>query len=303
MKVLVTGAKGFIGQHVSDFFSKQGHVVIECDRQFDFKKSNNKSVIIDLTDIEQVRRILKEEKPEVIIHCAGLADVNESLKEPYLDYESNVTVTHNLLFILHECALNKCKFIFLSSASVYGNPDALPICEAAETHPVSPYALHKLMCENACLYFHENYNMDIKILRIFSAYGEGLKKQIFWDMFNKVQITGKLCMFGTGNESRDYINIKDLLQAVYLIVQNAPYEEVIYNVANGEEITIRQVAEEFADIINLPKENIHFSGENKEGNPINWKADISKLQRLGYCKSVKLKDGISSYLNWLRKSI
>lgn len=298
MKILVTGSNGFIGHHISEFFGNIGYQVIQCDRKHAQEDSSN-VITMDLRDIAQLRKVLNRENPDVIIHCAGLADVNKSVEEPYADYESNVTVTHNILFALHESGLNECKFIFLSSASVYGNPKLLPISETAETHPVSPYALHKLMCENVCVYFHENYGLNVKILRIFSAYGEGLRKQIFWDMFHKVKATGKLAMFGTGGESRDYINIKDLVQAVNLIVHKAPYDEVIYNVANGEEITIQQVAEEFADIIQLPKENICFSGENKEGNPINWKADIGKLRKLGYCKSVELHDGICNYLNWL----
>lgn len=301
MKVLITGANGFIGHHLFDFFLQNKYEVIGID-QF-IRNPEEKIICADLTDSGEMKEHLSQISPDIIIHCAGAADVGKSVKDPKMDYESNVSITHDLLFALHELGLHNTRFVFLSSAGIYGNPEVLPIREDMTTNPLSPYALHKIMCEECCKYFSRNYGMDMKIVRIFSAYGCGLKKQIFWDMFNKVQNTGRLDMFGTGKESRDYIHISDLVRAIGMIVEKAPREEIIYNVANGEEITIQEVATEFAKAVQLDESQIFFDGQGKEGNPINWKADISKLQKLGYSKQKELRDGVLEYVQWAQKEV
>ena len=142
--------------------------------------------------------------------------------------------------------------------------------------------------------------MDIKIARIFSAYGRGLKKQIFWDMHQKYMKTQKLEMFVSGLESRDYIPIDDLVRALYLIVTcDSPL--TIYNVANGKDVTIRHATECFAECADIPKEKISFNGVVREGDPLNWRADISRLEELGYTQEMSLHEGISDYIGWVRQ--
>lgn len=142
--------------------------------------------------------------------------------------------------------------------------------------------------------------MNVKIARIFSAYGAGLKKQIFWDMYRKYKLTGRLDMFGTGTESRDYIHVDDVIQAIYLLATTNS-DGIIYNVANGEETTIRTATELFAESIGAPLDSISFNGAVREGDPINWRADISKISAIGYKKTVDLKSGITDYVNWASK--
>lgn len=299
-KVLVTGINGFIGSNVSGIFLKNGYDVFG----WDFKGNavdGVKMSFVDLREYEAVKNGLLAVLPDYIIHCAGCADVGKSVVNPQIDFKGNVIATHNLLFAVHAIGLKRCRIIFLSSAAVYGTPDTLPISEKTSLKPVSPYALHKVMSEQVCHYFFCNYQMDIKIVRIFSAYGKGLKKQIFWDMFCKAEQTGKLQMFGTGKESRDYIHIEDLVSAIYLVAAKAPKEENIYNIANGEEVPIYRVAEMFADIYGIEKEKIEFSGFVREGEPINWKADIKKLLSLGYKKSINIEQGIEGYIQWVKK--
>ena len=297
MKVLITGANGFIGSHLSCYFQSQGYSVTGWDIA---KSPNARQIeIVDMTDFSVVLKCLQELKPDMIVHCSGAADVGKSVLNPELDYISNVTITHNLMFAIHSLHLHHVRVVFLSSAAVYGNPDSLPIAESASLNPLSPYALHKMMCENIFEYFYRNDIADVKIVRIFSAYGEGLKKQIFWDMYKKVIQTGKLAMYGTGNESRDYIYIDDLVNAIYLVATKAPRNELIYNVANGEEITIRSVAELFAIATGVDLKNITFNGQEREGDPINWCADITKLARLGYQKKYDLAMGLECYVKWV----
>ena len=298
-KVFVTGSKGFIGAHLAKFFHVNGYEVYGCSRN---GQGNEpwQTLALDLLYDEDVVSALNEIQPSLILHCAGVADVGRSVRQPELDFCNNVGATHNLLFGLYKLKMTNLKVVFLSSAGVYGNPNTLPITEMASLNPLSPYALHKVMCENICHYFTQNYQMNIKIARIFSAYGEGLHKQIFWDMYRKIQKTGQLDMFGTGDESRDYIYIDYLVQAIYLI-STCESQYTVYNVANGVETTIRQAAETFANVCGLSHDKVHFLGTEREGNPKNWRADISRIQSLGYRRKIDFVKGLQNYKSWVEQ--
>lgn len=297
-RVLITGASGFIGSKLLIKFKNDGYEVIGWDRT-EVNESEVPVTFVDMSTKDSIVAALLKCNPDIVIHCAGSADVGKSVANPEIDYEGNVTLTHNLLFAMHKCGLEKKRFVFLSSAGVYGNPISLPITEDIPVNPLSPYALHKVMCEDLCRYFIKNYRADIKIARIFSAYGAGLRKQIFWDMHNKVVNAGKLDMFGTGNESRDYIHVTDVVKSIYLLAtEDSEFD--VFNVANGEETTIRSVTEYFAKYSNLPNEKIHFNGVVREGDPLNWKADIQRISSLGYEKSVSIEDGIKDYTEWCK---
>lgn len=299
-KVIITGVNGFIGSHLCERFLKEGMEIEgwdlgeSCRLDIPYRR-------VDMGNYEEVKSQFEKTSADVLVHCAGCADVGKSIKDPQKDFEGNTKAVHNLLFALKELGQTQMKILVISSAAVYGNPSELPIQEEAQLRPVSPYALHKEMAEHICEYFIQNYGFDIKILRIFSAYGPGLRKQIFWDMYQKMQKDGKLPMFGTGMESRDYIYIDDICQAFQLIIERSPKQEHVYNIANGKEVTIRQVATEFAKRAGKDEGIVSFCGTVREGEPINWRADISRLQSLGYRQTVSLGEGIEEYLRWAKQ--
>lgn len=299
--VLITGAKGFIGSSLIKLFTSKKYKVIGWDvdiKETKFKDNDNLKEV-DLGNQNLISRELIKDKPDIIIHCAGSADVSKSVRNPDIDFQGNVALTHNLLFGIYKSGITLPKIVFLSSAAVYGNPKKLPITEKAPVNPLSPYALHKVMCEQMCQYFISNYQMNIKILRIFSAYGTGLKKQIFWDMYNKAKLTGRLDMFGSGNESRDFINITDVIESIYLVATKDTADYDIYNVANGSEVSIRDAATLFANIMRVPSEKVYFNNVVREGDPLNWQADISRLKNLGYKPSVSMENGLVDYFKWI----
>lgn len=300
LNVIITGANGFIGRALTEYMVSEGYTVMGWD------VSSTGYRQVDMTRLSEIESALSEFTPDIIIHCAGSANVSDSVANPDRDFKLNVGITHNLLYAIHRQGLNHTRLVYLSSAAVYGNPKRLPITESDEIHPISPYALHKSMCEDMCRYFVENHGFDIRIARIFSAYGPGLRKQIFWDMYQKYKQTGRLEMYGDGTESRDFIYIDDLKRALYLIAvtglgehMKTSSDEMILNVANGEEISIRQITESFADCMGVPHSAISFNAIKRAGDPHNWCADTTQLKQIGYERKTNIEDGIRRYCDWV----
>lgn len=293
MNVLIIGSKGFIGSHCVDYFSKSNQVW-ECDVVTDY--TNPKYFLIDATNSD-FEEVFQSQKFDVCINCSGAASVPDSIKNPQRDFKLNVTHVFSQLDAIRKYQ-PECKFINLSSAAVYGNPKQLPIRESHELNPISPYGNHKKMAEDVCRDFYTNYNIPTCSLRIFSAYGPGLQKQLFWDLFQKSKQTRTVSLYGTGKESRDFIFISDLVKAIACAVEKASFKNDIINVANGQEITIAKVAETFFSNTDT---SFTFGGETRQGDPSNWVADISKLKNLGFNPDVTLKEGIEKYWQWLKE--
>lgn len=294
--VFITGCNGFVGNSLTNFYLQKGFRVWGIDL-FENSTKMNKNFVYIKKDLikDDLKSVFSNIPIDLFIHCAGNANVSISVENPKLDFDSNVVALNNVLLALKETN-RACKFIFLSSAAIYGNPVETPINEDMTVSPISPYGLHKAMGEEICKYFRRVNNMDINIVRIFSAYGVGLKKQLLWDMFVKYKNNGSLELFGTGKESRDFINIKDVINAIDSIIESSS-EEYIYNIANGIEICIEEIAQIFSSNIK-DKPNVKFSNKSKQGDPLRWKADISKLKNIGYKQTVNIEEGIIEYINW-----
>jgi dTDP-glucose 4,6-dehydratase/UDP-glucose 4-epimerase len=191
-------------------------------------------------------------------------------------------------------------FVQLSSAAVYGNPEEHPTTEETALIPVSPYGYHKVLSEKIVQEYHDIYDISAVSLRIFSAFGEGLKRQLFWDLHQKSQTSNTVRLLGTGQESRDFIYIDDVVQAIGLVMMQADFEGEVYNVANGTETTIHDAARVFLDESGW-RGRLTFSQETHDGHPANWQADISKIQQLGYVQGHQFVDGIRNYCKWLKQ--
>ena len=166
--------------------------------------------------------------------------------------------------------------------------------------PVSPYGKHKLFAEELCKEYNEHFNSQTCSLRIFSAYGPGLKKQILWDIFKKSQDGGTVTLFGTGNETRDFIYVADIIRAIELIIKNGSFNAAVYNVASGIEISMKNMAALLLKEMGYSGELI-FSGNERPGDPKNWRADINKLKAMGFEPSFTLENGIKEFVKWLEE--
>lgn len=301
--VLVIGVSGFIGRYIARYFSEQGWSVIGIDNSppENAPLANlAKYYRLHLPDAE-LSKVLQENLPNLCIHSAGRASVGQSISDPRADFQSGTVLTFEILNSLRLYSPD-CRFIFLSSAAVYGNPESLPIKENHSLAPISPYGFHKRQCEQLCLEFTKVYDIRTAIVRIFSAYGPGLRRQVLWDICQKAITQDSLQLQGTGEESRDFIHALDIAKALLVVAQSAPMEADIYNLASGREVAIAQLA----NLVLAALEYKHaplFDGILPTGTPYNWQADITKLKALGYDPSVPLEKGIKTFANWCRAEL
>jgi nucleoside-diphosphate-sugar epimerase len=302
-KIVVLGSSGFIGAHLVSWFRSQNYHVVGID-------------IIDSVDLtlglmkpdifyrlvlpdQRFKKILKEVKPDAVINASGPASVANSLIEPAMDFNGSVNLCFFVLETLRK-VLPKCRFILLSSAAVYGNPASLPIKENAYSNPISPYGYHKMMCEALLKEYFEIYGIGTTAVRIFSAYGPGLKKQILWDMYHKAIKNKQVDLFGTGDETRDFISVRDVAYSLQLILEQGDFNADLYNVANGYEVSIKELGSLFLSTLEMENVKITFSGEEKPGDPKRWCADIGRIRNLGYSPRVSLEQGIQDHSKWIK---
>lgn len=295
-KILIIGSAGFIGRNCEIYFKQKGYDVFCADIIIEQKENYT----ILNAEIPDFSILFSNQKFNICINASGAASVPLSFKFPALDFSLN---TSNVFYLLD--AIRKynpeCKFINLSSAAVYGNPDIIPIKEDSSINPLSPYGFHKYYSENICKEFYCSYNINTLSLRIFSVYGEGLKKQLFWDLYRKIcdSNDNNIVLFGTGKESRDFIYIVDLLNVIELVISKAEFNGNVINVASGIETTIKEAVETFVKLLDSSVK-ILFNNENKIGDPRNWRADISIIESMGFQNDNSLVKGLSNYIKWLK---
>ena len=136
-------------------------------------------------------------------------------------------------------------------------------------------------------------------MRVFSAYGQGLRKQVFWNIYQKSKKEDTVELNGTGDETRDFIHCQDIMLAIECIIENSKFEADVVNVGSGHASTIKNAAEKFMEVMHIEKQ-VSFTGKEKEGKPVSLKADISKLKSYGFIPTISIEDGLVRYSNWLQ---
>jgi UDP-glucose 4-epimerase len=298
MRILIIGSKGFIGVHAEQYFkNKVGYEVWSCDVLVDYGKNNY--FVIDATNADY-HSVFQSNIFDICINCSGAASVPDSIKNPIRDYTLN---TYNVFKILDAIRQYQplCRFMNLSSAAVYGNPKKLPIKESDELCPVSPYGIHKVQAEQICREFYTIFGIKTCSLRIFSAYGEGLKKQLFWDIYQKCLLSKNVELFGSGEETRDFIYIQDLLQVLQCIIDRGIFNGEAVNVSSGFETTIKQAAHLFCTAVDNTIK-ITFNNIVKFGDPLNWKADISVIKSYGFEPQFTIEEGLKKTSIWMKEN-
>lgn len=299
--ILVTGAGGFLGSHFCRHFARHGHKVWACGRNLAIKTSlggwSNLAGTIELElPSPRFARKLEAIQPDLVVHCASSASVPLSMKDPRSDLRQSTGVYGDILEAVR-MESPRTEVMLLSSAAVYGQPHRIPTPEDEPPAPVSPYGFHKWMCELLSREYAEIYGIRTTNLRIFSAYGEGLCKQIVFDTLVKLADPSirEIEFFGTGEETRDFLHATDIAEAVLRIHESGATGT--FNVGSGTSTSIRSLVELIHSRVASSKP-FRFRGESRPGDPDRWCADNSRLISTGFDPKTRLEDGIQRVADW-----
>ena len=293
MKSLVTGGAGFIGSNLVKRLVELGHKVIVLDNLSTGRLSNLNHVK-DRIEFKNVDIFKKDkffdqyfENVDWVFHLAGLADIVLSIENPTEYFNSNVKGTLNVLEASKKIGIKK--LIYAASASCYGIPEKYPTSENSKIDPQYPYAVTKNIGEQLVLRWGEIYNMPNVSLRFFNAYGPksrttGAYGAVFGVFLAQKLANKPLTIVGDGNQTRDFIHVFDLVEAIIQTASKAKNNQV-FNVASGKETSINLIAEIIGgDKISIPK---------RPGEPDRSLADITKITaELGWKPKISINKGV-----------
>ena len=262
MNVLICGGAGYIGSNMTALLAAQGHEPIVYDNFSKGHRSSVRGVQVvagDLADFQGLVKVLREHKIEAVMHFAASIEVGESVQEPLRYYRNNFSNTQNVLSAMEAAGVQK--FVFSSTAAVYGMPEKVPITEDAPKKPINPYGETKLAVERMCRYQADTGRLHYAALRYFNACGAGdnggrgedhrpeshLIPLIIQAAMGKradIKIYGADYPTPDGTCVRDYIHIDDLCRAHLLALNRLDsHVEQTFNLGNGQGYSVRQVIE------------------------------------------------------------
>ena len=267
MNVLVCGGAGYIGSNMTAILAKNGHTPVVYDNLSKGHRSavrDARFVLGDLCDYDKISDTLKQYNIEAVMHFAAFIEVGESVDNPISYYHNNFCNTHNLLKAMEMCSVRK--FVFSSTAAVYGMPDTIPITEEVTKSAINPYGESKWAVERLCHFQAQTSRLNYAALRYFNACGAGENGTIGEDHIPESHLIpliiqaamGKredIKIFGTdyptpdGTCVRDYIHIEDLCKAHLLALGKLDTDsELVYNLGNGTGYSVREVIDTVKEI-------------------------------------------------------
>ena len=312
MYILVTGAAGFIGSHVCEFFINRGHSVIGIDNFDPFyaleikelnlaelKKSDRfKFYKTDIRNQKTLSDIFSKNKVDVVIHLAAKAGVRPSIDSIEEYYDVNVNATVCLLETMRKNHVKK--MLFASSSSIYGNNPKVPFSETDSVdNPISPYASTKKSGELLCHVYNHLYNFDITCLRFFTVFGPRQRPDLAIHKFTRLIDEGKpIPFYGDGLTSRDYTYIDDIVEGINCAFNHLKGYQ-LFNLGESNVITLNQLVKTIENSLN--KKAILNKLPMQAGDVIKTYADISKAKsEIGYNPKFNFQTGINEFVNWYK---
>lgn len=310
MRVLITGGYGFIGSHIAERFFKEGHEIFIIDNLSTGAKDNvsirHKFYNFSVADkkCEEVYRI---HDPDIVIHLAAQVDVTLSTHDPYLDSESNILGLVNMLDLARRYGVKK--FIFASSAAVYGDAANLPVAETAPVQPMSIYGINKSNGEDYCRRWRELYGLNTVILRFANVYGprQGTKGEAgVISVFMKRMLENReIIIYGDGTQTRDYVYVEDVAEAVYRAANRTDQDDVI-NISTDTECTLKNLIHVLSQFgrVNEIRHDVKRHGDIDKSRLDNTRA----IRQLDWRPKYTLQAGLEKTYrwyesNWARRTI
>lgn len=314
---LLTGAAGFIAARVAEMLLEAGHTVVGIDNlneAYDVRMKVHRLerlqafpgfrfYKLDISKREQLEEVFKShsisagQQFEAVINLAARAGVRQSVENPWIYMETNVTGTLNLLELCRQD--NILKFILASTSSVYGAGAPLPTPETAPTdRPLNPYSASKKSAETLCFAYHFLYGIDVTVFRYFTVYGPAGRPDMSIFRFTKwISESSPVLVNGDGEQSRGFTYVDDIARGTILGLKPVGYE--IINLGGHENITINNLIRSLEKIIGREAHIKHLPAHPADMQA-NW-ADVEKAgKQLGWEPQFSLEEGISRVVDWYR---
>ena len=313
--IVVTGAAGFIGSHLTERLLSQGHRVVGLDNFDPFypaelKRRNLEAALAhpnftlvegDCAVVDDVARAFTQQV-DAVVHLAAKAGVRPSIQDPLGYTRANVVATQ---VMLEACKQHNVKrFIFGSSSSVYGNNEKVPFAEDDPVeHPISPYAATKRTCELICHTYHYLYGIGVLNLRFFTVYGPRQRPDLAIRKFATLMAKNEsIPFFGDGTTERDYTWIDDILQGVVAAIERSrthPGEFEIINLGESRTTSLSRLVQLIADALGVEPQLQRMPMQPGDVN--RTFADVSKARRLlGYNPTTPVEEGIPRFIEWFK---
>lgn len=308
--VLITGGAGFIGSNLANFYSSNYKIIVVDDLSMGNLANLNHSDNIhfikgDVTDTDFMLTVLSDYSFEYIFHLAAIASVADSIERPLETHKVNFESVLNLLELVRIYQGNLKKLIFSSSAAVYGDEPTFPKTEESAICPLTPYAIDKFSAERYVLAYNQLYNLPTAAVRFFNVYGINQNPKspysgvisILIDRYKKLNsgLSESFTIFGNGHQSRDFVYIDDVVQALSIIAETDDSLGNVYNIGTGHSTSLNTLIEISNQILDVRLPITHLP--ERSGDIMHSIADISKIKNLGYKSVFSINDGLLNYIN------
>ena len=306
---LITGGAGFIGSTLANHLSNENSVIVIDDLSMGkeenlLKCSNLEFINGSVTDEKLMEDILSNNKFDYIFHLAAIASVADSVERPVETHQINFESVLMLLELIRKYQKDLKRLVFSSSAAVYGDEPTLPKKEESVIRPLTPYAVDKFAAEQYVLDYNHLYGVKTSAVRFFNVYGPNQNPEspysgvisILVDRYKKMQNgeEAQFTLFGDGSQSRDFVFVEDVIQALLLV---ATKEEALgrqFNVGTGNALTLNDLISVIDEALGI---NLRVKYEvERDGDIKDSVADISRLKSLGYKPNFSVQDGMKKYL-------
>ncbi|MBD2363428.1 MULTISPECIES: NAD-dependent epimerase/dehydratase family protein [unclassified Anabaena] len=310
-KVIVTGAAGFIGSHLTQTLLEQGKEVIGIDEFNDYYepalKHKNIAHLQSLPNFTLIESNIQSldwstllQDVDVVYHQAAQAGVRASWGQGFRAYtERNINSTQVMLEAAKD-AKQLTRFVFASTSSIYGDAETLPTHEGIPPQPVSPYGITKLAAERLCGLYHKNFGVPFVSLRYFTVYGPRQRPDMAFHKFFKAVLQDEaIPIYGDGQQTRDFTFVKDAVAANLAAATVPQAVGEIFNIGGGSRVVLAEVLNTMAEIVGKPIKRNHI--EKAMGDARHTAADVSKARQiLGYQPQVSLKEGLTQEWQWVK---